>query len=39
MKWPPSTDFLVSDDVRRSSCREGFLGCLLSVKSDSSENR
>ena len=39
MPWPPSADFLVSDNVRRPSCLETFLECLLSVKSDSSENR
>ena len=39
MPWPPSADFLVSDNVRRPSCLEKFLECLLSVKSDSSENR
>ena len=39
MPWPPSADFLVSDNVRRPSCLEEFLECLLSVKSDSSENR
>ena len=39
MPWPPSADFLVSDNVRRPSCLEGFLECLLSVNSDSFENR
>ena len=39
MPWPPSVDFVVSDNVRRPSCLEGFVECLLSVKSDSSENR
>ena len=39
MPWPPSADFPVSDNVRRPSCLEGFLECLLPVKSDSSENR
>ena len=39
MPWPPSADFLVNDTVPRSSCLDGFLECLLSVKSDSSENR
>ena len=39
MPWPPSEDFLVSDNVQWPSCLEEFLECLLSVKSDSSENR
>lgn len=39
MPWPPSADFVVNDTVPRSSCLDGFLECLLSVKSDSSENR
>ena len=39
MPWPPSEDFLVSDNVQRPSCLEEFLECLPSVKSDSSQNR
>ena len=39
MPWPPSADFLVSDNVWQPSCLEQFLECLLSVKSDRTENR
>ena len=36
MPWPPSADFLASDNVRPPSCLQRFLTCLIAVKSDSS---
>ena len=39
MPWPPSADFLVSDNVLPPSCLQEFLACLLAVKNDSSESR